>query len=422
MRALRLLVSGCAWVLLAGTSPAADDPAIPDLPAEATPDDLLRHAAVNSPSLRAAHARWVAATEAIPQARALPDPQISYGVFVQRMDTRQIFRVEQMFPWSGNRALSGDLASTEAVIASRRLETEMLRIRHAVQTAMADQIYLKGTHRIVTDSLGLVNARLEIARGHFQTGDTAQADILRLQGRANALQTELRVLESRANSANVRLNTALGRPASAPLPIIKPGELPVLPPDAQILMRERLADTPALQAAAGEITRSETALRLARRETKPDIMAGVEYMDNRGMARDEVLGMVSLNVPIWRERYRARERQAAAETQAAEREYDDLLNAVTADVDAVLTTLHNAERTMQLYDEELIPQAQHTLRLLESRYRTGGATFADLLEARILLLDHDRDRLGARTDYLLAFAEWERLTTSDSRPTSGPRP
>src|SRR5665648_328374 len=73
-------------------------------------DDLGRYlqtAAENNPGLKARFNEYLAALEIAPQVKALPDPQLAFGYFIQPVETRvgpQQFKISatQMFPWFGS--------------------------------------------------------------------------------------------------------------------------------------------------------------------------------------------------------------------------------------------------------------------------------------------------------------------------------
>ena len=66
----------------------------------------LQTAAKNNPGLKAKFNEYMAALEIAPQVKALPDPNIVFGYFIQPVETRvgpQRFKISvaQMFPWFG---------------------------------------------------------------------------------------------------------------------------------------------------------------------------------------------------------------------------------------------------------------------------------------------------------------------------------
>src|SRR5690625_4217090 len=88
---------------------------------ESNLEELLQFAAKNSFELEAAFEDWRAALERVPQARSLPDPELTYGYFVRRMETRQLVSVSQMFPWFGKLKLGEGIAEKEAAAAAAEI-------------------------------------------------------------------------------------------------------------------------------------------------------------------------------------------------------------------------------------------------------------------------------------------------------------
>lgn len=71
-----------------------------------TLEEYLIMAAENNPELKSQFARYQASLEQVNQAGALPDPEISMGVFIQKMETlmgdqKADVSIMQMFPWFG---------------------------------------------------------------------------------------------------------------------------------------------------------------------------------------------------------------------------------------------------------------------------------------------------------------------------------
>jgi outer membrane protein TolC len=139
-------------------------------------------------------------------------------------------------------------------------------------------------------------------------------------------------------------------------------------------------------------------------------------MDNRGRLPNELLGMVAVNVPVWRDRYRAAERGAASELRRAQREYAALRNELQAEAEMALFEMREAGRTLRLLETHLLPKAQQRLRLIEAGYRTGDVAFPDLIEAQRALLETELGHARARSEHLRRQAAWERLT---GRPNAG---
>lgn len=379
---------------------------------------LVRKAYQQSPELQAAFARWQAALERVPQAESLPDPALSYGYFVQSMNTRQRFRVEQMFPGWGKRDTRASVAQAAAEAAAVALEATAADIRLQVLEAAANYTLALRATSLVEENLRLVESLADLADQRYRTGNSSQADVLRLMSEADSLRVELQSWQESAEPLRAGVNALLGQEATQPLPALD--SLPELPELAEAPLddlRSRLPQNPDLREAEAEIRRAQQARELADIDARPDVMLGVEMMDNRGMARDEVMGMVSVNVPLWRGRYRAARREAAAELEAAQASYADRFNKIESESRLAHYELRDALRQVRLFEDSLIPRARQTLSIVESDYRAGASSFLDLLEAQRSLLDLELGALRARTDAFVRSSRWDRLTAA-STPTS----
>ena len=121
------------------------------------------------------------------------------------------------------------------------------------------------------------------------------------------------------------------------------------------------------------------------KESVPDYKLGLEYRDI-GASDDMVMFTVSVDLPVWRSKYRAGVREAEkmrASSQSA-REAAERQSAL--DVQDASFKLQTARRTLELYRAELIPQAEARFSASEAGYRTGKVDFMDLLESERFLL------------------------------------
>lgn len=391
-------------------TPHRDVPSSIEIADDATLDDLLHYAAERSPRLRAAFYEWKAAVERIPQARSLPDPNLSYAYFLERMETRQTASISQMFPWFGKRALKGEIAGEAAQAAAARFEAERLELFEKVKSRYAEYLYIEQAVRIARENQAILGQFEEVALARFRAGETGNADVLRVQMEVDRLEDEVQTTEAMRAPTAAALNAVLGRAVTAPLP--DPQEIKSIPALAEIPERspeEWLAENPLLRAASHEVVRDELGVDLAGREGRPDFTVGVEVMDNVGMAPNEVMVMASINLPIWRERYAAARREARAVHEGAIADHESLQRELEATLQRTLFELRDAERKIRLYGQALLPRARQTFNSLQGAYRTGESDFLDLVEAQRTLLDVELSYQRALADRVQRLAEFESL-------------
>lgn len=105
---------------------------------------LIQQALDNNPRLEAAVNRSLSAEKVIPQAGALPDPQISLGLmnlpvnsfsFTQEPMTGKVISVSQMFPFPGKLDLKTEMAEFEAEAIHYQQEEVRNSVIQMVKTA-----------------------------------------------------------------------------------------------------------------------------------------------------------------------------------------------------------------------------------------------------------------------------------------------
>lgn len=405
------LATGANQVSSEGAAaPHRNEPGAFEIADDATLDDLLRYAAEHSPAMRTAFEEWRAAVEREPQARALPDPQLSYGYFVERMETRQTVSLSQMFPAFGRRGLRGEMAERAAEAAEQRFEAARLAVFSRVKTAYSEWAYIEEAIEVLREVRVLVKEFEEVALARFRSGEVGSADALRVEMEGERIADDLRTMEEMLQPAKAALNASLGRPGGAPLPAPRLEEFPALDQAAEKDLEVWLAANPDLRAREREIARAEAGIELARRESWPDVMVGVEYMDNIGMAPDETMVMVGINLPIWRENYAAARREARAERNASVARRENLERELEADLRMALFRVRDAERKIRLYHRSLQPLARQTYDSLIGAYRAGDTDFIDLIDAQRTVLDVELSGRRAVADHIQRVAELERLT------------
>jgi len=410
-----LVVAALLGAVAAGSVCAAEQP-----PADAnvpqTLSEYLRQAALNNAGLKAAFEEWKAALEQIPQAKALPDPKLTYGYFVRQIADRQRVGLMQMFPWFGKIAARVDAAAAGAKAALSRYEAKRIQLFSEVKQAFSEYAYLAGATRVARENLALMQHFEEVARTKYITAAATHPDIIRAQIEVARLQNELITLERQRSPVVARLNAALNRPAEARLPW--PREEPQQPVELNRdgLMAMLRGRNPELQAMNFDIERLNSEVAVAKRNFYPDIGIGADWMAMpmpEGGSEQDVMVGIELNLPIWRHSYRAGELQARAMARRARYERKDLENSLVARTERALYEFENSGREVQLYRDVLVPRAQELVGASEAAYMAGTIDFLRLIDAQQTLLRFQLARERSRADQQQKLAELEMLVGAD---------
>ena len=394
------------------SQPAPSAPA--DLSENSTLADYLSLAAANNPGLAAAEAKWKAAQERVPQAKALDDPRLSYRTSIAKGMRQHEVVIEQMFPWFGKLDLRGEVARHEAEAVRQQHQVQALKVAYQVKNAYYEYYYLARAIDLARQNRDLIKGLGDIALARYKAGAGGYQDVARAQVELGKLDDQVRTLEDSRGAAAARLNAAMNRPtgATVPWPKAAPDGEAEAPPDDQVLEWIAAAN-PELQALDHEIARERTSIELAKKDYWPDVGLGVGYMNNReimeGSDDHMVVGMISVTLPIWREKYAAGVREAEFRHDAALKMRADRANMLGIEVKLALYQMRDSRRKMSLYRDTLVPKARESLQATEAAFRAGQANFVDLVDGERMLLEFQLMYERMLADHAQRAAELEML-------------
>jgi len=381
-----------------------------------TLQEYLRQAARNNAGLKAAFEEWKAALEAVPQAKALPDPMFTYDFFVEQVETRQRVGVMQTFPWFGTIQARADAASAAAHAAHKRYEAEKLQLFYDVKDAFHEYVYLQSAMEIARENLDLVRHFEEVARARYTAATAGHPDVIRAQVELAMLQDKLVALRELREPIVARLNAALNRPSSEPLPWPTPEMREMVRVDRARVLAVLRSQNPELQTLDFDAEVARSRIELARKRFYPDLGLGAEWMEmSEDMAGgdDDVILMFSLNLPIWRKSYGAAELQARAQSRRALHHRQDVENDLLARAQEVLYDLEDSGRKLRLYEQVLVPKAQELVGASETAYAAGTVDFLSLIDAERTLLRFRLECERARANQHQRLAELEMLVGTE---------
>jgi len=142
--------------------------------------DYLLEAAENHPELKAHFAQYQASLEQVNQTGTLPDPEISMGVFIQKMETlmgdqKADVSIMQMFPWFGMLKVQEEEAALMAKAQYERFREAKNNLFLQVKETYY-QIYLVDQKRLIAEENKKILETLErVALTKFGSGTSSEA-------------------------------------------------------------------------------------------------------------------------------------------------------------------------------------------------------------------------------------------------------
>ena len=362
---------------------------------------LVAEVLEQNPEIRAMRRGFDMMRARIPQAKALPEPTLSYGyagnaAFVPPFDIQKgdpasarMLSFTQDVPYPGKLAIKGKMANVEAEAEWWNYEQVRLNVVAEVKDAYFDLFYLYKAIETVTKNKELVEKFARIAEAGYSVGKGVQQDALKAQVEISKLTDQLTVLEQRRQTAEARINSLLFREPETPVGMpeeIKPRELTH---SLAELNEAALTSYPALKAQRRKIDREKYGVELARKDFYPDFTVGLTYFNRPGMP--EMYGVnVGMKIPLY---FWQKQRPAVAEATASARaERGRLENATSLlffrvkDRYLAVTT---AQRLLKLYGTTIIPQSSLSLESAIAGYEVGKVDFLTLLDSLMTLRNYE---------------------------------
>ncbi len=378
--------------------------------------DYLKYAEGHNAGLKSSYQQWQMTLEQIPQEKVLPDPTFNYQYWTRQSDLRmrETIGIMQTFPWFGKIDARTDAATKEAAAARQKYETARLALFKEVKEGFYEFTYLAGAIDIAKDNLELMIHFGEVAETKHMTAEVSHPDVIRAQVEIAKLQDILRGLNQLREPTVSRLRTALTLPADANLPWPKEEEF-----NEAELDYERVADmlrqkNPELAELSSEAIAAGSKITLAEKNFYPDIGIGVNYenMGNNG-GRDGVALVFQMNLPLWRDSYKAGVRQAQAQKASIEQQRIETENVLLTKASQAYYEYRDSIRKIRLYRDTLIPKGRELLRSSEAAYREGTIDFLSLIDAQRMLLDYHLSLQRAIADNQQKLAELEMLAGTE---------
>ena len=374
-------------------------------------DEYQTIAAQNNPRLKSLFNQYLAALEEVPQAGTLPDPQLSFAVFIQPIETRvgaqrASFSISQMFPWFGTLTAQERVATERAKARLQQFEDAKLDLFKQVKVTYNDLYYLQKATQITQENLQLLASFKELARVNFEGGRAGFADVLRVEIEEEALQNKLQYLEEGRLPLLTQFEQLLNEDLNEP--IVLPDSLwqEELLPSKDSLFQTILANNPQLEELRYEAQAYESQATVAKKMGLPSFTLGGSYtsiaertdieMPDNG--QDAILfPQVGVRLPLYRKKYRAMEKQALLQEEATRFAEESTQDQLLTELGQLYRNYLDAQRRVAL-NRRLADLAERTLGLLQTEFTTGEADFEEIIRLQQRLLNYQLEKEQARVE------------------------
>ena len=380
-------------------------------------EDWLNKAMEQNQQIIAARQAWEAAKERAPQARSFDDPMV--GVEFMRMDSTRFddydtteVMVSQRLPWFGKRRARIDTADRGAEVAGFRYLEKRRDVRARLTTAYWQLWVAQRAVEINRENLELLTQFEKIARARYEAGQGLQADVLRAQVERDRLETDLLTMKQDLEVAQARINRLLSEPVQTPREVSTTPAVPELPGMLTELYDRATTYNSMLRSMSRMIDAREAAVRSARLNYAPNFELRVMARQHDGQSGfQEYDTGVAINIPwLWRGKYDARVREARAELDQADAQYQDMVDRTFLNVREFHASADAGLRTVRLFEDVILPRTREFLDSTRAAYESGRVTLLELINAQRAWEDTHLAYERTRARYGADVAKLEEIT------------
>ncbi|MCZ6819895.1 MAG: TolC family protein, partial [Calditrichaeota bacterium] len=362
-------------------------------------DMLVEEALQNNPEIKSAEWLWRAYLQRPTQVSALPDPMFSYSRFGANVETRvgpqeNVLTLSQKIPFPGKLSLKGKMANQDALAAEQKYQATVRDVIYKLKLAYYDLYWVDQSLLILQEYQQLLRDFQRVAETKYATGTGIQANVLKAQVEISSILERQLNFDKIREGAVARLNALLAQDQNTSVGFVGPIDTTLFEVSEAELIVKAIEEREELNSAKAMIQKSEYAISLSKRNYWPDLNLSFTYItipSGRTVAPDNGKDAWSINaginLPIWQGRRNAAVDEAQAMLVSNRDSYENLKNEVQAEIKDLLARLNTAERTVNLYAQQLIPDAGRTLQSVLASYQTGTLDFLNLLDSERMLLN-----------------------------------
>lgn len=415
--------------------PPLDEHAAASLRSNPSLHDALLLALNRNPGVAARRQRWLAAIHAEPQATSLPDPVLQGGYQFENVETRVgpqrwSLGLNQTLPWWHKLWARGERAALQADIARLQYEAASRDLIIDVKNSWYELYYLDQALRITRQVEDLLRGQATLAYSESTIGRAAISEAFRAESQTAQLGYDRILLSEQRAAQAERMRSLLNLPPDTPIGTVAHAPVYEIAGNLALLQERAEIWQEALAIKGLEVERAEYDTFLAKLERIPDVTLGANYIatgDSRASGamepgdsgKDPVIGMLSMNLPIWEQRNRALIREKQAMEEAMELEALEELNQVRQAVAQAWFRARLTQRLAELYAQELLPQAEAIMRQSEMWYRGEQAAFSSVLETTMAWHNFTLAYHRAIAGHGQAIGQLERAIGATAEPMEG---
>lgn len=384
--------------------------------------DLITEALKKNPEISVYKERWKAAKARVWQAVSWDDTMVGAdfeGIPRGSLDAGRNSDIEwtisQKIPFPGKRFLRGRVASKEAKMREADYRAKEREIVSEVKKAYFEYALRENELQNHVETKQILEQLSKSAESRYATAKISYSEVLRVHTQLALIANDIAKHHQQRETALARLNALLGREATEPLRLVTQVPERTFPYTKEDLMKLALGHRAELRAMHYGVEAAKTDAKSAWLDLLPDGEVRIEARQFSGEGRireyDQFFGF---EVPILSLLKRTGQiREKRAEKRAAESAWENMKNMILFEVQQAFAEFEANERTVRLYESNVLPQARAAAESALAEYESGKGNFLQAMEAQKAFTDFRHEYFHNLAMREQSFAELERVVGVD---------
>jgi len=376
-------------------------------------------AIANNPELKAMDLKYQQALEMVPQARALPDPGFSAGVFIQPIETRigaqkAKLSLSQMFPWFGTLGAKEQQASLQAHAQYLNYLDAKGKTEMKVKLSYLDLVLMDRKIFFTQKRVEILDLLEKQSLSRFENNQSGMVNVLYVQMLKEELISKLGLFRDKKQTLQSTFNKLLNRNliTAVDLPTDDSFLFQQVSLDADISFSEhaRVNSWEAMKEAGsyGE--------KAAKRNGLPKFGIGLDYaiiagrtdMDVADNGNDAIMPMISVSIPLFRKKYNAAVKLNQLKQVQFEQLKTEELNRLELEKQKAIEEYSTGIRELKLY-QNLLVKAKQSFEILTTSYETSSSKYEEVLNMQQKIWIYEQKQIEAQIMVQKSFAKIQYL-------------
>lgn len=381
--------------------------------------DYINFAIANNPELKAMDLKYQQALEIVPQAKALPDPNFSAGVFIQPIETRvgaqkAKLSLSQMFPWFGTLGAKEQQASLQAHAQYLNYLDAKGKTEMKVKLSYLDLVLMDRKIFFTQKRVEILDLLEKQSLTRFENNQSSMVNVLYVQMLKEELIAKLGLFQDKKQTLQSLFNKILNRNLKTSVEMTRVDSflLQKMPLDTDTSFNEhaRISSWEAMKEAGsyGE--------KVAKLNGLPKISIGLDYaiiaerkdMDLANNGSDAIMPMISVSIPLFRKKYKS----AVKLNQLKQVQYEQLkieeLNQLELEKQKAMEEFSTGSREHKVYQNLLI-KAKQSFEILTTSYETSSSKYEEVLNMQQKIWIYKQKQIEAQVMIQKSIAKFQYL-------------